>query len=64
MCTYGYKTLAAISLDTTRREVNTKSYRVTAHLTFLDPKYENHGNYRGNRGTSRVIHNQYSRKLS
>ena len=42
------------------QKVDTKSYRVTAHLTFPDPKHKNHGNYRGNRGNYRVIAYQQS----
>ena len=40
------------------QKVDTKNYCVTTHLTFPDPKHENHGNYRGNRGNYRVIRNQ------
>ena len=37
----------------TRKNVDTKSYRVNAHLTFPEPKHNNHGNYRGNCGNYR-----------
>ena len=37
---YGYKRLAVITAGYISQKVDTKSYRVTAHLTFPDPKHE------------------------
>ena len=58
MCPLDIKWWAVITAGYNTQKVNTKSYRVTAHLTFPDPKNENHENYRGNRGNYQVIRNQ------
>ena len=54
----GYKMLAVITAGYNSQRWTQRAYRVTAHLTFPDPKPENHGNYRGNRGNYPVIRNQ------
>ena len=56
----GYKMLAVITAGYNSQRWTQRAYRVTAHLTFPDPKPENHGNYRGNRGNYPVIRNQGS----
>ena len=55
---HGCKMLSATPLDTSIKMVNTKWYHVTAILTFLDPKHDNLGNYRGIYSNYPVIGNQ------